>query len=84
MNLSLVIKSTARATRQAFSMTSTLNLILTLLPNVDTFPLQADRMFSKAVKFVAGLAWEGAAFSQTARSDGSQCKPSHLCQFSKL
>jgi hypothetical protein len=37
-NLSLVIKSTARPTRQAFSMTLTLNLILTLLPNVDTFP----------------------------------------------
>ena len=58
MNLSLVIKSTARATRQAFSMTPTLNLILTLLPNVDTFPLRADRMSSKAVKFVAGLASE--------------------------
>jgi hypothetical protein len=39
-------------------MTRTLSLILTLLPNVDTFPLQADRMSSKAVKFVAGLAWE--------------------------
>jgi len=58
MNLSLVIKSTARATKQAFSMTPTLNLILTLLPNVDTFPLRADRMSSKAVKFVAGLASE--------------------------
>jgi hypothetical protein len=39
-------------------MTLTLNLILTLLPTGDTFPLRTDRMSSKAVKFVPGLTWE--------------------------
>jgi hypothetical protein len=37
-------------------MTLALNLILTLLPTVDTLPLRTDR--SKAVKFVPGLTWE--------------------------
>jgi hypothetical protein len=62
-------------------MTLTLNLILTLLPTGDTFPLRTDRMSSKAVKFVPGLTWEQRRGSQTARSDGSQCKPSPPCQF---
>jgi hypothetical protein len=43
-------------------MTLTLNLILTLLINFDTLPLRADP--NKAVKFVAGLAWDhGAAIT---------------------
>jgi len=54
----LVIKSTARATRQAFSITLTLNLILTLLPKLDPFTCGADLTPSKVVKFVAGLTWE--------------------------
>jgi hypothetical protein len=39
-------------------MTLTLNLIRTLLPNLDTFPLRADRMSSKTVRFVTGLTWQ--------------------------
>ncbi len=65
-------------------MTPTLNLILTLLPKVDTFPLRTDRVSSKAVKFVAGLACEQKRASQMARSDGSQSKPSPPCQFKAL